>query len=95
MLILVKEVWKGYRRLACAVLWRAWADAHSTNGTKAAREAGIPRGVSLADDARAFLESDGAGWLLALLELDGRILDGIRAELPRASWEQLALNLEV
>ena len=60
-----------WRHLPCAVLLRAYRDTASTNGDKAAREAGLPPGVALAQDARAFLESDGAAWLVAALDLDG------------------------
>jgi hypothetical protein len=84
-----------WQRLALAVLVRAWADAHSTNGAKAARELGLSPGVGLADDARLFLESDGAAWLLALLEMDGTLIERIRHELPPLEWRQLALGLEV
>ena len=84
----------GWQRLGCAILWRAWKDAHSTNGWKDAREAGLSPGLTLSDDARAFLQSDGARWLIALLDLDGGIVDDIRAELPPVLWEQLALSLE-
>jgi hypothetical protein len=87
-------VLNSWRRLGCAVLLRAWRDAHNRNGHKAAREIGLPVGVTLAGDARAFLESDGALWLAALLELDAGIVDDIRAELAPAEWRQLALVLK-
>lgn len=85
----------GWQRLGCAILWMAWKDAHSTNGWREAREAGISPGVTLSGDARLFLESDGAAWLIALLELDCQIVDDLRAQLPPVLWEQLALSLEV
>lgn len=85
----------GYRRLACAILLRAWADCHSTNGAKWAKEAGIYP-ATLAGDARAFLESDGAAWLVAVLDdLDPRALDRLRATFPPAEWGQLPFDLEV
>ena len=74
---------------------QAWRDCHNTNGAKAAREAGISPGVGLAGDARLFLESDGAAWLLALLELDAGTIDEIRSVLPPVKWRQLPLFVEV
>ena len=85
----------GWRRLACAVLVRAWRDAHSTNGDKAAKEAGISAGVGLAGDARAFLESDGAAWLALMLEFDPAGVDHLRHQLPPVEWGQLSLMLEM
>ena len=61
-----------WRRLGCAVLLQAHKDAHNTNGVKAAREAGLLPGVTLGEDARAFLAGDGAAWLSAALDLDPR-----------------------
>ena len=52
--------WTAWRRLGYAVLVRAWKDAQATNGDKAAREAGLPKGVTLTADACQFLESDAA-----------------------------------
>ena len=72
---MMEEVLRGYRRLACAVLVRAWKDAHNTNGTGAAVELGLPPGVTLSGDARAFLQGDGARWLAALLEFNPGGLD--------------------
>ncbi len=60
----------GWRALACAVLLQAHKDAQSKNGKKAAREAGLPRGVTLAAEARQFLASDGAAGLCLALEID-------------------------
>jgi hypothetical protein len=70
----------GWRALGCAILLRAWRDAAHGNGHSS--------------EARAFLESDGAAWLIALLDLDSQIMDNIRAELPPVLWVQLALALE-
>ena len=69
----------GWRRLGCAVLVRAWRDTHSTNGDKAAREAGLPKGTTLAADARQFLESDGARGLVLALDLGPEGLDRVLA----------------
>ena len=65
----------GWRRLGAAVLVRAWRDVHNTNGHKAAREAGFPYGISLAGDARSFLNGNGARWLVAVLDIDQAGLD--------------------
>ena len=81
----------GYRRLGCAILLRAWSDCYNTNGDKAARAAGIPVVVGLAGDARAFLQSDAAQWLVAVLDLDRAGLDRALGELPPAEWSQLRL----
>lgn len=70
-----------WRALGCAILLRAWRDAAHGNGHSS--------------EARQFLTGDGARWLVALLDLDSQIVDDIRAELPKAMWEQLALDLEV
>lgn len=81
-----------WRRLGCAVIVQAWQDAQSTNGHKAAREAGISPALGLAGDARAFLASEGAAWLAAALELpaDGPALAG--GGYPPPEFEQLALS---
>lgn len=74
----------GWRYLACAVLLRAYEDAHSKNGRIAGKEAGLPKGATLAGDARAFLKGDGAQWLIALLEWDPDVLDRVLARLAPA-----------
>lgn len=71
----------GWRALGCAILLRAWRDAAHGNGHSS--------------DARLFLDSDGARWLVALMDLDGQLVDDIKATLPPAAWVQLALSLEV
>lgn len=73
-----------WRALACAVLGQAMQDAHHPGGRKAARAAGLPEGVTLADDSRDFIHGPGAADLLGLLDLDldGAGLARIRAELP-------------
>ena len=71
----------GWRALGCAVLVRAWRDTHDRNGAKAARAAGISPDIGLAGDARLFLESDGARWLVALLDLDPAGIDAALAGL--------------
>lgn len=71
---------QAWRRLGCAVIWRAWLDAKSGNGQSS--------------DARLFLESDGAAWLLGLLELPPALAQAIAGELPPACWVQLAMELD-
>ena len=75
----------GWRRLSCAVLVRALLDTRSKNGAKAAREAGLPPGLTLAGDARSFLRSDGARWLVLALDLDPAGLDQALGELATPS----------
>ena len=70
-----------WQALGCAILLRAWRDAAHGNGHSS--------------EARQFLNGDGARWLVGLLDLDGGLVDEIRAELPPVLWVQLALNLEV
>ena len=82
----------GWRRLACAVIVQACRDAHNTNGHQAAGGLGLPPGQSLSDDAKNFLHSSGADWLVSLLDdldLDG--LERLRAEVSPAEWVQCAL----
>ena len=79
----------GWRALACEILHRAFLDTKSRGGEKAARDACIPAGVSLADDARSFLHSDGGRWLWLMLELDGSLFDEALAGVPRVDFEQL------
>ncbi len=85
----------GWRALGCAVLLRAWSDTRNNNGHKAAREAGIPTGITLAQDARSFLHGDGARWLVAALDLDQDGLDHALDGMPRPEFEQLTLPWEV
>lgn len=73
------------------MLLRAWADAHNTNGDRDARALGLPRGLTLAGDARQFLESDGAAWLVLALELDPAGLDHALGGLGPSEWRQLRL----
>lgn len=76
---------EGWTRLACAVINRAVKDARNGgDGREGARELRLPRGVTLAMDARAFLESQAAEWLWGLLGLDPDYLDRLRAELKEA-----------
>ena len=81
----------GYRRLALAILLRACRDLVIDGGVQAARAAGLPPGVTLADDARAFLESDGARWLLLISEIDPSSLDAALGELLPTERRQLRL----
>jgi hypothetical protein len=83
----------GWRALGCAVLLQAHKDAQSTNGDKAAREAGLPPGVTLSSDARQFLASGGAAWLCAALDLDPRAPAQAVGNLPPPDYEQMALSL--
>ena len=84
----------GWRRLGCAILLRAWRDAHTRNGHQAARKLGLPPGATLAGDARAFLASEGARWLVAALDLDQAGFEHALAELPPAAgrcWKAEAI----
>lgn len=81
----------GYRQLACAVLLQAWRDAHSRNGAKAAREAGIPKAIGLAGAGRQFLASDAARWLVIALDIDPAGLEQVLAALPAGGPVQLLL----
>lgn len=81
----------GWQALGCAILARAFEDAHQARGHRDARAAGYPPGVSLADGARHFLDGDGARQLWALLGLDPAELDRRLAMLPRATCIQPAL----
>lgn len=78
------------RRPTLAMPLRAWADTHNRNGAKCAWDAGIPKAVSLAQEARSFLASDGAAWRVVLLEdLDPADLAGLVDRLPKPatnSW---------
>ena len=82
---------QAWRRLGCAVLLRAWADCHNTNGDRDARALGLPRGLTLAGDARAFLQSPGARWLVLALELDPEGLDHALGGLGPSEVGQLRL----
>jgi hypothetical protein len=82
---------KAWRRLGCAVLVQAWRDAHNTNGARAAAELGLPAGLTLAGDARAFLQSDGAAWLVLALDLDPAGLDQALGGLRPSKWGQLRI----
>lgn len=83
----------GWRSLACRILEQAHVDAHNSNGHRAAREIGLPEGLTLASDAQAFLRSPGARWLVGLLDLESDTLDRVLEGLPPPAWEQLALRL--
>jgi hypothetical protein len=67
---MIDPVALAYRRLALAVLAQAWRDAHNQNGARAAAELGLPPEVTLAGDARDWLQGDGARWLVLALDLD-------------------------
>jgi hypothetical protein len=70
-----------WRRLAVEVLVQAWRDAHNQNGRRAARDLGLPEGVTLADDARQWLASEGARWLVMALDLEGEMGEEVLARL--------------
>ena len=82
---------RGCRRLALAILLRAWRDLASSDGAQATRAEGLPPGVTLADDARTFLESDGARWLLLISEIDPSGLDAALGDLLPTERRQLRL----
>jgi hypothetical protein len=71
-----------WRRLAAAILYQSCRDAHDWNGWKAAAEAGLPKGVSLADDAQRFLISPAARALALELGLDPEVYRCFLADLP-------------
>jgi hypothetical protein len=70
----------GWRRLSAAVLLRAYFDAKDGNGHSA--------------EARAFLESEGAGGLLAELGIDPARLGAVVEGLPEPAQPMLP-GLEV
>ena len=74
---------EGYRRLACAVLVQAYRDSLNPDGHRVTRVAGSTFGVTSAEEARSFLQADGARWLVALLDLDPTLLDYALAKLPK------------
>jgi hypothetical protein len=71
-----------WRRLAASILFQAARDAHSSNGWWAAREAGLPRGVTLADDAIGFLISPAARALALELGIAPEVYRAFVADLP-------------
>ena len=83
----------GWQTLACRVLEQAYRDSQNTNGQGAAREIGLSAGLTLASDSWAFLRSDGARWLMGLLDLEPGMLDRVMQEMPEPEWGHLVTEL--
>lgn len=69
--------WPAWRALACEILLLAFRDVRRGNGHSA--------------DARSFLDSDGARWLVTSLDIDEGALRSALAALPAPTWSQMEL----